>query len=232
MFRFLFSKRGKGNISPPLETQQRNAQITTQTIGMPASRTFEVLRPVLIVSAFIGYTHKRYRVQGIIGGFIWFTMLLAHGALDFLAARQVYTYGWASVSLSLFILCFVCTIFANKKMLPWLEKGMMVLEGDKRYPKTLERCAKVFKVRKLSSCLTTFIGYLSLRNVKTGGGEIQLRLGLQADPFFLRDLLTEDANICYLTRFSLSPHFSYLSTEHDRSMHGSDTTSGDRALNH
>lgn len=176
MFRFLFSKRGKGNISPPLETQQRNAQISTQTIGMPASRTFEVLRPVLIVSAFIGYTHKRYRVQGIIGGFIWFTMLLAHGALDFLAARQVYTYGWASVSLSLFILCFVCTIFANKKMLPWLEKGMMVLEGDKRYPKTLERCAKVFKVRKLSSCLTTFIGYLSLRHVKTGGGEIQLRL--------------------------------------------------------
>lgn len=153
MFRFLFAKRGKGNISPPVETQRRNAQLATENIDMPATRTFQVLRPVLLVSAALtGYTHPRYRVQGVIGGFVWLTMLLAHGTLDFLAARQVYTYGWASVSISLFLLCFVCTVFSNRKMLPWLEKGMSVLEEEQKYPKTLERSAKVFKVRTWSSC--------------------------------------------------------------------------------
>ena len=73
-------------------------------------------------------------------------MLLAHATLDFLAARQVYTYGWASMSLSLFLVCFICTVFTNKKMLPWLEKGLSLLEEDKRYPKTMEKCQNVFKV--------------------------------------------------------------------------------------
>ena len=145
MFRFLFSKRGKGNISPPIETQ-RDTQLATETLEMPATKTFEVLRPIFLVSAFTGYTHQRYRFQGVLGGFIWLAMLLAHAALDFLAARQVYTYGWASVSLSLFMMCFICTIFTNKKTLPWLEKGMSLLEEDKRYPKTLDRCEQFFKV--------------------------------------------------------------------------------------
>ena len=148
MFRFLFARRGKGNISPPLETP-RNTQLATENLDMPASKTFEILRPVILVSAALtGYTHRRYRVLGIIGGFVWLTMLLAHGTLDILAARQVYTYGWASVSVSLFILCFVCTIFTNKRMLPWLEKGVSKLEDEQKYPKTLGRCAKVFKVRE------------------------------------------------------------------------------------
>ena len=148
MFRFLFTRRGKGNISPPVETQ-RNPQLATENIDMPTTRTFEILKPVILISAALsGYTHSRYRVLGIVGGFVWLTMLLAHGTLDFLAARQVYTYGWASVSLSLILLCFVCTMFTNKKMLPWLEKGTSKLEDEQRYPKTLERCAKVFKVRE------------------------------------------------------------------------------------
>ena len=141
MFRFLFSKRGKGNISPPIETHR-----TTENFDMPSTRTFKVLRPVFLVSVFTGYSHKNYRVQGVLGGFLWLAMLLAHATLDFLAARQVYTYGWASVSLSLFLVCFICTIFNNKKMLPWLEKGLSLLEEDKRYPKTMEKCQKVFKV--------------------------------------------------------------------------------------
>jgi len=146
MFRFLFARRGKGNISTSIETQ-RNPQLATENIDMPTTRTFEILRPVILVSAALsGYTHSRYRVLGIVGGFIWLSMLLAHGTLDFLAARQVYTYGWASVSLSLILLCFVCTIFTNTRMLPWLEKGTSKLEDEQRYPKTLERCAKVFKV--------------------------------------------------------------------------------------
>lgn len=146
MFRFLFARRGKGDISPPAKTQ-RNDRLETENIDMPTTRTFEILRPVILVSAALsGYTHQRYRVLGIFGGFVWLTMLFAHGTLDFLAARQVYTYGWASVSISLFLLCFVCTIFTNKRMLPWLEKGMSKLEEEHRYPKTLERCAKVFKV--------------------------------------------------------------------------------------
>lgn len=140
MFRFLFSKRGKGNISPPIETHR-----TTENFDMPSTRTFKVLRPVFLVSVFTGYSHKNYRVQGVLGGFLWLAMLLAHATLDFLAARQVYTYGWASVSLSLFLVCFICTIFNNKKMLPWLEKGLSLLEEDKRYPKTMEKCQKVFK---------------------------------------------------------------------------------------
>lgn len=148
MFRFLFARRGKGNISLPVKTQ-RNTQLATENIDMQTSKTFEILRPVILVSAALsGYTHRRYRVLGIVGGFVWLTMLLAHATLDFLAARQVYTYGWASVSLSLFLLCFVCTIFTNKRMLPWLEKGVSKLEDEQKYPKTLERCAKVFKVRE------------------------------------------------------------------------------------
>lgn len=78
---------------------------------------------------------------------MWLGMLSAHGALDFLAARQKYTYGWASVSISLVIVCLVCTIFTNRKILPWLEKGLLILEENKKYPKTLARFAKVFKVR-------------------------------------------------------------------------------------
>lgn len=142
MFRFLFSKRGKGNISPPIETQR-----TTENFDMPSTKTFQVLRPVFLVSILTGYAHQKYRVLGVLGGFLWLIMLLAHATLDFLAARQVYTYGWASVSLSLFLVCFICTIFTNKKMLPWLEKGLSLLEEDKRFPKTMEKCKQVFKVR-------------------------------------------------------------------------------------
>ena len=43
-------------------------------------------------------------------------------------------------------MCFICTVFTNKKMLPWLEKGLSLLEEDKRYPKTMEKCQNVFKV--------------------------------------------------------------------------------------
>lgn len=112
---------------------------------MPSTRTFQVLRPVFLVSILTGYAHQKYRVLGVLGGFLWLIMLLAHATLDFLAARQVYTYGWASVSLSLFLVCFICTIFTNKKMLPWLEKGLSLLEEDKRFPKTMEKCQQVFK---------------------------------------------------------------------------------------
>ena len=115
---------------------------------MSATKTFEILKPVFLVAAFTGYTHRSYRIQGILGGFLWLAMLSAHGTLDFLAARQVYTYGWASVSLSLVLLCLVCTIFTNRRILPWLEKGMLILEEEKKYPKTMARFAKVFKVRK------------------------------------------------------------------------------------
>lgn len=160
MFRFLFARRGKGNISPPVKTQ-RNPQLATENIDMPTTRTFDILRPVILVSAALsGYTHPRYRILGIVGGFVWLTMLLAHGTLDFLAARQVYTYGWASVSLNLVLLCFVCTIFTNKRMLPWLEKGMSKLEDEQRYPKTLERCAKVFKVREWSFLRVEWLSWL------------------------------------------------------------------------
>lgn len=147
MFRCLFGKRGKGNISLPLETP-RNTERATEAVQMSATKTFEVLQPVFRVAVFTGYTHQRYRVQGIFGGLLWLAMLTAHGTLDFLAARQVYTYGWASVSLSLVLLCLVCTLFTNRRILPWLEKGMSMLEEDKRYPKTLERFARVFKVRE------------------------------------------------------------------------------------
>lgn len=114
-------------------------------MDMSATKTFEVLKPVFLVAAFTGYTHRSYRIQGILGGFLWLAMLSAHGTLDFLAARQVYTYGWASVSLSLVLLCLVCTIFTNRRILPWLEKGMLILEEEKKYPKTMARFAKVFK---------------------------------------------------------------------------------------
>ena len=116
-------------------------------LEMSPSRTLEVLQPVLRVAIFTGYTHQNYRLQGILGGFVWFIMLVTHGTLDFLAARQVYTYGWASVSLSLVLLCLVCTIFTNRRTLPWLEKGMSLLEDEQKYAKTLNRFEKVFKVR-------------------------------------------------------------------------------------
>ena len=35
--------------------------------------------------------------------------------------------------------------FYQQKMLPWLKKGLLLLEEDKRYPKTMEKCQKVFK---------------------------------------------------------------------------------------
>ena len=146
MFRRLFGKRGKGNISDPVKSPP-NEELATGTVEMPVTKTFEVLKPVLRVAVFTGYAHQKYRVQGILGWFLWLIMLTVHGTLDFLAARQVYTYGWASVSLSLVLLCFVCTLFTNRRILPWLEKGMSILEEEQKYPKTLQRFEKVFKVR-------------------------------------------------------------------------------------
>ncbi|XP_068693938.1 uncharacterized protein [Montipora foliosa] len=141
MFRNLFGRRGKGNISPPMKSEPDKKG----ALEMSPSRTLEVLQPVLRVATFTGYTHQNYRLQGILGGFVWFIMLVTHGTLDFLAARQVYTYGWASVSLSLVLLCLVCTIFTNRRTLPWLEKGMSLLEDEQKYAKTLNRFEKVFK---------------------------------------------------------------------------------------
>lgn len=146
MFRRLFGKRGKGNISLPVKSP-RKEDLATGSVEMPVTNTFQVLKPVLRVAVFTGYAHQNYRVQGILGGFLWLIMLTIHGTLDFLAARQVYTYGWASVSLSLVLLCIVCTLFTNRKILPWLEKGMSILEEEQRYPNTLKRFERVFKVR-------------------------------------------------------------------------------------
>lgn len=145
MFRYLFGKRGKGDISLPVKPP-RNDGTATGTVEMPVTKTVEVLRHVFRVAVFTGYTYGNYRVQGFLGGFLWLTMLTIHGTLDFLAARQQYTYGWASVSLSLVLLCLVCTIFTNRQILPWLEKGVSMLEKGQKYPKTLKRFEKVFKV--------------------------------------------------------------------------------------
>ena len=141
MFRYLFRKRGKANISLP-ETPHKAV-----AVEMPLSQTLEVLKPLFRVAIFTGYTQENYRLQGMVGGFVWLIMLATHGTLDFLAARQVYTYGWASVSLSLVLLCLLCTIFSNRITLPWLEKGVSRLEDEQRYSKTLNRFAKIFKVR-------------------------------------------------------------------------------------
>lgn len=139
MFRYLFRKRGKANISLP-ETPHKAV-----AVEMPLSQTLEVLKPLFRVAIFTGYTQENYRLQGMVGGFVWLIMLATHGTLDFLAARQVYTYGWASVSLSLVLLCLLCTIFSNRITLPWLEKGVSRLEDEQRYSKTLNRFAKIFK---------------------------------------------------------------------------------------
>lgn len=141
MFRYLFGMRGKANISLPEMPHKAGA------VEMPLSRTLKVLKPLFRVAIFTGYTHENYRLQGIVGGFVWLIMLATHGTLDFLAARQVYTYGWALVSLSLVLLCLLCTVCSNRSTLPWLEKGLSRLEDEKRYSKTLDRFEKIFKVR-------------------------------------------------------------------------------------
>ena len=163
MFRAFSRKRGNADITPPVTKM--------------ASITFQVLKPVFQMSAFIGYAHPSYRVQGCVGGLVWLFLLLAHGAFDFLAARQLYTYGWASVSLSLVVLCFVCTMSSNRRILPWLEKGLCKLEEDGKYRKTLERFGKVFKVNTLGESVV-------LLYITTKGGkplfERNSRLGSQS----------------------------------------------------
>ena len=46
-------------------------------------------------------------------------------------------------------MCFICTVFTNKKMLPWLKKGLLLLEEDKRYPKTMENVRKFLRLAML-----------------------------------------------------------------------------------
>ena len=82
------------------------------------------------------------------GAFWWYHSfpLAAHGGFDFLAARRHYGYGWASVSLFLFVSLFLCTVTTNNRLLPWLEIGMLKLEEEEKYTNTLRRVTKAVKV--------------------------------------------------------------------------------------
>lgn len=109
------------------------------------SKTEDTLRPIRCLSLLIGYTNRQYRLRGILGLFLFLTSLLANGVFDFQEARAIYGYAWGSVTIFFVLVCLISTYCVTKIGLPWLERGMIMLEKEDKYFNTFYRIAKISK---------------------------------------------------------------------------------------
>lgn len=107
----------------------------------------DIITSMHILTALIGNLNSPYRKLSRAGLLLWILSMAVNFMYDGYESRAKYGYPWMFVRGLLWVTCCVCTWFTARRALPWLEKGLTELEGDRRYRKALRDMACTTKVR-------------------------------------------------------------------------------------
>ena len=106
----------------------------------------KILRPVHLMTAFIGHRNKHHRKLGTFGLVLWICNLVCHFSLDFYEAAHIFGWAWAT-AIGLFFVSFSSgTYVLIRDTLPWLEDGLEILNVDGNFSETLEKARTITTV--------------------------------------------------------------------------------------
>lgn len=118
----------------------RNAQ---RTVVLNREIVDKILRPVHLMTAFIGHRNKHHRKLGTFGLMLWICNLVCHFSLDFYEAAHIFGWAWAT-AIGLFFVSFSSgTYVLIRDTLPWLEDGLEILNVDGNFSETLEKARTI-----------------------------------------------------------------------------------------
>ena len=134
----------------PVTGDHETGQTTTRRLGhkrQPRLPVNQIIRPVLLLAAFIGNLDAgRYRKLGIFGLLLWLLNIILNFVYDGYEAYRIYGYPWVSVRLVEWSVCCVGTWVVVRRTLPWLQAGLQQLEEEDTYRKTLKKIGEGTKV--------------------------------------------------------------------------------------
>ena len=116
-------------------------------LQIPREDLLAILKPIYIVSSFIGNRNKNYHPWlGKFGLVLWISSILIHFSLDFYDAT--YKYGWAwATAIGVFLVSFISgTVMIIRDTIPWIEDALEILYVDGNFTETLDKARKVAKV--------------------------------------------------------------------------------------
>lgn len=112
---------------------------TKQTVVLDREIVDKILRPIHVLTAFIGHKSKHHPILGTLGLILWVVNLVCHFSLDFYEAAHIFGWAWAT-AIGLFFISFSSgTYFLVRDTLPWLEDGLEILNVDGNFSETLEK---------------------------------------------------------------------------------------------
>ncbi|XP_031565357.1 uncharacterized protein LOC116300600 isoform X2 [Actinia tenebrosa] len=115
-------------------------------LQIPREDLIAILKPIYIVSSFIGHRNKNYHPWlGKFGLVLWISNIVIHFSLDFYDAH--YKYGWAwATAIAVFMISFVSgTYIIIRDTIPWIEDALEILYVDGNFTETLEKARKLAK---------------------------------------------------------------------------------------
>lgn len=122
---------------------------TKQTVILDREIVDKILRPIHVLTAFIGHKSRHHPILGTLGLILWVVNLVCHFSLDFYEAAHIFGWAWAT-AIGLFFISFSSgTYFLVRDTLPWLEDGLEILNVDGNFSETLEKARGIAAVSKL-----------------------------------------------------------------------------------
>ena len=127
-----------------------------------------ILRPLHLLTAFIGHRNKHHPLLGTIGLVLWIFNLICHFSLDFYEAAHIFGWAWAT-AIGLFFVSFsLGTYFLIKDTLPWFEDCLEILHVDGNFAETLEKAGNIARVRIHYILIIRLIGKHNMGVLKSG----------------------------------------------------------------
>jgi len=121
-------------------------------LSLPREDLARILRPLYIVTSFIGHRSKTRPWLGMIGLILWIANILIHFSLDFYEAAHIYGWAWAT-AIGVFFISFTSgTYTIIRETIPWIEDALEILYVDGNFSETLEKAYKVTKVSDFILC--------------------------------------------------------------------------------
>lgn len=141
------SSEKKQTLSSVVNCVRRIQKMARSELELPREDLLAILKPIYIVSSFIGHRNKNYHPWlGKFGLVLWISNIFIHFSLDFYDAT--YKYGWAwATAIAVFLISFLSgTFMIIRDTIPWIEDALEILYVDGNFTETLEKARKVAKV--------------------------------------------------------------------------------------
>lgn len=118
----------------------------THTVVLNLEIVNQILRPLHVMTAFIGHRSRHRPILGTFGLVLWVMNLVCHFSLDFYEAANIFGWAWAT-AIGLFFISFSSgTYMLITDTLPWLEDCLEILNVDGNFSETLEKAKKITSV--------------------------------------------------------------------------------------